>query len=216
MTGKYFNRSRTDPEKKLLVIRSFAAGETETFAARQARVDRRTAYSIFQKVRQRILERARQESETFFESLKTDPRPLIAEHESDLPKPAKGKSQTPFLLCFRNGPAHVEILRFSSGICGLCDTLRDRCGSEALSDCGVIYPIKRFYEADMKEGKYYLEHLPDSFLAFRYFAALHLKKFRGIGSATLLLHMKECQWRYNNRNDEIYPKILELLENDPI
>ena len=43
-----------------------------------------------------------------------------------------------------------------------------------------------------------------------------LIKFRGLNRNTLLLHVKETEFRYNNRNTELYEMLLTILHNRPL
>lgn len=43
-----------------------------------------------------------------------------------------------------------------------------------------------------------------------------LAKFKGLNRSTVYLHLKECEFRYNNRNEDIYETLLELLKTQPL
>jgi transposase len=43
-----------------------------------------------------------------------------------------------------------------------------------------------------------------------------LEKYRGIRAEKLHLYIKEQEWRFNNRNSDLYQKLLELLRNNPV
>lgn len=47
------------------------------------------------------------------------------------------------------------------------------------------------------------------------FAKSRLSRFRGVHCSTFYLHLKECEWRYNHRTEELYPLMLELLRKRP-
>ncbi|HEX8377461.1 MAG TPA: hypothetical protein VF602_06545, partial [Pedobacter sp.] len=51
---------------------------------------------------------------------------------------------------------------------------------------------------------------------FTDFAGFRLKKLRGIRNDKLILHLKECEWRFNNRNNNLYSVLLEMLRKNPI
>ncbi|MFC7048186.1 hypothetical protein [Emcibacter nanhaiensis] len=48
------------------------------------------------------------------------------------------------------------------------------------------------------------------------FAHLRLAKFRGMHKSTFLLHLKECEWRYNNRDQDLYATLLAEFRNYPL
>lgn len=47
-------------------------------------------------------------------------------------------------------------------------------------------------------------------------AKSRLAKFKGMHSSTFQYHMKECEFRYNHRNDDLYKLLLKILRNDPL
>lgn len=48
------------------------------------------------------------------------------------------------------------------------------------------------------------------------FAKTILVKFHGISKNTFNLHLKECEFRFNYRNDNLYVIILKLVRNNPL
>ena len=44
------------------------------------------------------------------------------------------------------------------------------------------------------------------------FAKRRLAKFNGCASAAFAMHLKECEWRYNHRNEDLLPLIKQLYE----
>ncbi len=47
-------------------------------------------------------------------------------------------------------------------------------------------------------------------------AKSRLLKFRGLNKSTLYLHVKECEFRYNNRNDDINNILLNIIYKHPL
>ena len=47
-------------------------------------------------------------------------------------------------------------------------------------------------------------------------AKTRLARFRGIHKKTFLLHLKECEFRFNHRDENLYPLILEILRKKPL
>jgi len=43
-----------------------------------------------------------------------------------------------------------------------------------------------------------------------------LSKFKGIHASTFRLHLKECEFRHNNRNEDLYQLLLKILRNNPL
>lgn len=52
--------------------------------------------------------------------------------------------------------------------------------------------------------------------SFWSFAKRRLQKFNGIPKHTFLLHLKECEWRFNHRHEDLYQALLKLLRTHPL
>lgn len=48
------------------------------------------------------------------------------------------------------------------------------------------------------------------------YAKSRLTKFKGMHSSTFNYHMKECEFRYNNRDKDLYQYLLKILRKDPL
>ncbi len=47
-------------------------------------------------------------------------------------------------------------------------------------------------------------------------AKVRLSKFRGMSKSTFYLHLKECEFRFNYRKDNLYRLMLKLVRNKPL
>lgn len=52
--------------------------------------------------------------------------------------------------------------------------------------------------------------------SFWSYAKRRLQKFNGISARTFYLHLKECEYRFNNRNKDLRRLLLKLLERYPL
>lgn len=52
--------------------------------------------------------------------------------------------------------------------------------------------------------------------SFWSFAKRRLQKFNGVPAETFHLHLKECEWRFNHRHDNLYLELLRLLRHYPL
>ena len=52
--------------------------------------------------------------------------------------------------------------------------------------------------------------------SFWSFAKRRLQKFNGVSAQTFYLHLKECEYRFNNRNKNLYRELLKLLRKNPL
>ena len=47
-------------------------------------------------------------------------------------------------------------------------------------------------------------------------AKFRFLKLRGVRKDRFLLHLKECEWRFNHRRSKLYPLLLSLLRQNPL
>ena len=52
--------------------------------------------------------------------------------------------------------------------------------------------------------------------SFWIYAKLRLSRFKGLPKHTFYLHLKESEFRFNNRREDIYKRLLKLLHKHPI
>jgi len=48
------------------------------------------------------------------------------------------------------------------------------------------------------------------------YAKTRLAKFRGMSKRTFYLHLKECEFRFNHRHEEVYKILLESCRKMPV
>ena len=47
-------------------------------------------------------------------------------------------------------------------------------------------------------------------------AKTRLSKYRGISKKTFYLHLKECEFRFNHRDDDLYKLVLKIIRKNPL
>lgn len=52
--------------------------------------------------------------------------------------------------------------------------------------------------------------------AFWSFAKVRLHRLKGIHKQTFYLHLKECEWRFNHRQKNVYTALLSLIRKHPL
>lgn len=76
-----------------------------------------------------------------------------------------------------------------------------------------------------KESHYYLANSPLSsshrirvnrIENFWSHSKTRLAKFKGLQTTTIRYHLRECEFRYNNRDKDIYNQLLKIIRNDPL
>lgn len=57
---------------------------------------------------------------------------------------------------------------------------------------------------------------PESCDSFWDFTKSRLMKFNGISRSTLHFHIKECEFRFNHRNENLYKLLLKIMRDNPL
>ncbi|MFL6207442.1 MAG: transposase, partial [Pyrinomonadaceae bacterium] len=60
------------------------------------------------------------------------------------------------------------------------------------------------------------EHHVNGIESFWSYAKRRLQKFNGVPARTFYLHLKECEYRFNKRNQDLSQLLLKLLEKYPL
>jgi len=48
------------------------------------------------------------------------------------------------------------------------------------------------------------------------FSKSRLTRFKGLPKSTFFLHLKECEFRFNNKNENMYLLLLKIIRNNPL
>ena len=81
----------------------------------------------------------------------------------------------------------------------------------------VNYGYKRHYRVKHGENEFALGHNHINGIEnFWGLCKVRLAKFRGVHRHTFYLHIKECEFRYNYRNQNLYPTLLKNFRNHPL
>lgn len=124
-----------------------------------------------------------------------------------------------------NSKIHTEMVDESYSL-KFRDIVRGKTPWEAMD-----YSINYWYEFDglveLGKNKYfrlnqtkkgvngYTTHI-NGIKSFWSFAQMRLLKFRGVAKHTFYLHLKECEFRFNNRSENLYGKIMDLVKREPL
>jgi hypothetical protein len=89
------------------------------------------------------------------------------------------------------------------------------------NQCGIceLISVENADNNQIQNEKEYLssnESLIDGIESFLFFTRKRLMKFHGIPESTFYLHLKECEFRFNYRNKDIYPILLKIIRNNPL
>ncbi len=221
--NKYYKRSRISEKIFRKILLAFAMDLTATDAARTTGVSVRSTNTIYLKIRRRIAEHSEAQS------------PFRGEVEIDEsyfgPKRVRGKrgrgaggKTIVFGIFQRDGRVYTEIvpdcrkktlqkaIRGRVGLDAIIHSDGWR-GYDGLVDVGYKKHLRVNHGAN--EFANSRSHI-NGIESFWSYAKRRLARFNGIASHTFYLHLKESEFRFNHRGDNLYQVMLKLLRHNPI
>jgi transposase len=221
--NRYFRRSRISEGKFRQFLRCFALDLTAVQAAQVSGISERSATVLYQRIRRRIAEACERES------------PLTGVIEADESyfgarrvrgrrgRGARGKTIV-FGLLKRQGRVYTSVVP-DCRRATLQAIIRGKVAPES-----VLHTDEwRAYHGlvDVGYAKHFrVKHGKNEFAnrtshingieSFWSYAKRRLSKFNGIPNHTFVFHLKECEWRFNRRNQDVYRELLKLLRENPL
>ncbi len=222
MKNKYCDRSRISEAKFREIIRYFSIDIEAKKISELTKISRPTVNKILQRIRERMTEICSEEAK-FSGVVEVD--------ESYFgPRRVRGKrgrgaaNKIPvFGILKRNGKVFTQIVEKCSRK-ELMPIIKGKIleGSTVNSDGwraydGLIldgYKHHRVYHSkdEFARGKSHINGIEN----FWGIAKVRLSKFRGIHKSHFYLHLKECEFRFNYRHQNLYDIILKILKNKPL
>ena len=227
MKSRYARRAHVSERQIRALVRCFAADLTALQTAQLSGLNRNTVNRLYRGLRERIVT-ACEAQRPFFGIVEVDeswfgPRNIRGKRG----RGAYGKTIV-FGIFERAGQVYTEIVPDCSRAT-LQGIIRGR-----VDVSSVINSDRwRSYNGlvDLGYGHRRIDHGNDEFvrgsvhingiegfwgLAKVRLAKVRLAKFKGVPKHTFHLHLKETEWRYNNRHTDRYKTLLALLRNKPL
>ena len=221
MRNKYVNKAHISERKFREILMYFAEDETASKTAKYSKMNRKTVNRLFAKFRNRIVQ------------ISLADTPELGEFEVDESyfgaRRVRGKrgrgaaGKTPvFGILQRDGKVFVNIVK-KCGKKDLMPIIEGKIleGSTGYSDGwksynGLIqngYDHYRVYHSknEFARGKAHVNGI-ESFWSY---AKRRMTKFNGLKSDVFHLHLKESEWRWNNRG-QIYDILLKEFRENPL
>lgn len=221
--NRYYKRSRISAAKFRHLMRCFAMDFTATDTAALAGISVRSVNTLFLKLRHRIAEVCEAGSplkgpvevdESYFGARRV---------RGKRGRGASGKTIV-FGLLKRNGKVYTEIVPDCSKAT-LQAVIRGRIepasvihsdgwpGYDGLVDIGFDKHFRVHHGAnEFASGERHINGI-ESFWSY---AKRRLIKFNGVPKRTFYLHLKETEFRFNHRRDNLYLALLKLLRVNPL
>jgi transposase-like protein len=222
--NRYYRRSRITEAKFRLLARHFALDLRASDAAHLSGLSHRSVITIFGKIRQRISEECERQSPFKNGEVEVDESYFGPHRVRGKRGRGAGRKTIVFGLLKCDSKVYTEIVadckkatlqaiirgRVSADAVIHSDGWR---GYDGLVDVGYAKP----YRVNHGDNEFANEqrHI-NGIESFWSFAKRRLQKFNGVPAATFYLHLKECQWRFNHKHDNLYLELLRLLRHYPL
>ena len=221
--NKYINRSRVTEAKFRELVKYFSLDLGAQQIAILTNLNRNTVNRYLKLIRKRIAELC--ESETPFKGeIEVDESYFGAKRvRGKRGRGAAGKTPV-FGILQRQGKVYTEIVP-DCAKATLQGIIRGRVSPESIihSDkwrgCNGLVDLgyKKHYRVhhgtnEFARGKNHINGI-ESFWSF---AKNRLIKFHGLNRDTFYLHLKECEFRFNYRNENLYHLLLKLFREKPL
>ena len=228
MKNKYFIRSRISEAKFREIIKFFSVDLTATQIAVLSRTNRKTINKILKEVRKNIVSFCEKESpfkkgeieidESYFGARRIRGRRGRGSYGKTIVfglKQRKGKVYTQVIKnCSQKAIIPLINQRISKSVIVYTDGFKTYDGL-------VNMGYKKHYrvhhgknEFAKKKGK--IRNHINGIENFWGLAKVRLSKFRGMNKETFYLHLKECEFRFNYRHENIYILLLKIIRNKPL
>ncbi len=223
--NKYINNSKISEAKFREIIRYFVADLSATQIANISDVSRNSINKYVMAIRQRIFVFCNADSP--FDALgdvELDESYFGARRvRGKRGRGAYGKTIV-FGLLKRGGKVYTEIVPDCKS-----KTLQDIVRGKVSAESIIHTDGWRGYDGlvDIGYGKHFrVNHSNNVFAnnqshsngieSFWSYAKIRLVKFRGIKKDSFYLHLKECEFRFNHRSNNLYATMLKLIRNNPL
>lgn len=224
MSNKYFFRAKISDEKFRTVLRLFCLDMEAKKTAEFAGLNHDTVNNIYNKLRERITELCEAESPFTNGEVELDESYFGARHVRGIRgRATKGKIPV-FGMLKRGDKVYTQIVKNCS-VSELLPIIKDKADTDAVIysdgfktyDGLVNYGYKKHYrvkhgENEFADGHNHINGIEN----FWGLCKVRLAKFRGVHKHTFYLHIKECEFRYNYRNQNIYLILLKELRKNKI
>ncbi len=222
--NRYYRYAKISERKTRQIIRYFALDLTADKTAQICGLTHKSVKQIYLKIRNRIAEQAERASPFRACEIEVDESYFGARRVRGKRGRGAGNKTIVFGIYKRNGKVYTEIVPDVQK-----KTLQAIIGGRVALDSVIHSDGWRGYNGlvDVGYSKHLrINHSEDVFAigdihingieSFWSFAKRRLQKFNGVPTRTFYLHLKECEYRFNHRNENLEQKLLKLLECYPL
>lgn len=222
--NRYYKRSKISERKFRQIVRYFAMDFTASDVAQLTGLTRKTVTVIFLRIRQRVAAECECASPYADCEVEVDESYFGARRvRGKRGRGASGKTIV-FGIFKRNGCVYTEVVPDCRK-----RTLQAVIRGRVALDTVIHSDGWRGYDGlvDVGYAKHFrVDHGQDQFVrgphhvngieSFWSYAKRRLQKFNGVPARTFYLHLKECEYRFNNRTKNLTRELLKLLVRYPL
>ena len=222
--NQYYRRAKISERKMRQIIKYFALDLTAQKTALLTNLTRKSVNQIYLKIRNRVAQEAERASPFSNCEIEVDESYFGARRVRGKRGRGAGSKQIVFGIYKRNGKVYTEIVP-NAARKTLQNIIRGRVsldsvihsdgwrGYNGLVDVGYSKHLRVNHSEDVFAiGDVHINGI-ESFWSF---AKRRLQKFNGVPTKTFYLHLKECEYRFNHRNENLQLLLLKLLERHPL
>ena len=223
MKNKYANRSKISASKIRQLLKHFALDLDAQRIAVLCNLNRNTVNRYLNMIRIRIAEFCEQNS-PFRGEIEVDESYFGARRQKG--KRGRGAyGKTPvFGILQRGGEVYTEIVP-NCAKATLQAIIRGKVSPESIIHSDQWRGYNGLVDIGY-EKHYRVKHGDDEFVnnkshingieSFWSYSKRRLQKFHGVPQNTFYLHLKECEFRFNHRNENIYAILLKMIRQNPL
>ena len=207
MKNKYVKRGKISEAKFRQLVHLFSLDLTAVQITDLTNLNRNTVNRYLKGIRQRIAE--------YCEVVGPPACRLHEQKSNDGPLVAG-------LIC-RDNKIHLGMFPFHNINSELLEPSESHLNQQQISELArsfhALYDPKnewKYYISSVEAGTEKLNRTSNRIDGFIGFTRSRLQKFKGLKRDTLYLHLKECEFRYNENKDEYYHLLLKILRNNPL
>ena len=225
MKGKnrYIKKAHISERKFKEILRCFCLDLTAKQTSEITKVNRNTINRYFNKFRERIVELCQIDS-PFQSEIEIDESYFGAKRVKGKRGRGAREKTIVFGLLKRDGKVYTEvvpdvqkktlqaIIRGKISIDSVIDSDKWR-GYDGLVDVGYDKHYRVNHgNNEFAKGRNHINGI-ESFWSY---AKMRLYKFRSLSKDKFNLHLKKCEFRFNNRNNDLFKILIKEFENNPL
>ncbi len=211
-----FHLIRIPYSKWLALIKLFELSVSAKTASEQMHLSYKTTLQAFDTIRYSILEELAKTDHVLKGKIEQDEAYFGGKRKGNRGRGAKNKTIV-FGILERKGKVHVEIVRNVKAKTLLASTIKKvKKGSIVYTDKwrgydSLIFNGYRHLSIDHNrmfgKGDVYINGIE----GFWSFAKENMAKHHGVSTGKFLLYIKEMEWRYNNRSNNLFELLLKYM-----